>query len=245
MTDRPPLPSGGHPALDAWLEAATRDLCDEARTRVALELANHAEAAYAEHLAQDLSPNNAAQRTLQTLGSAHVACHHFKKTCLTAREACLLSEIQGSLWQVSLVPALAVSIGVGLYFAGRINGEGGVMPLLWLGVLVLTFDSIPFVAGPPLRLILGQAPIIKIVKVIAMLQLLVLACYTGISLVFLMDGYQEYRRGVLDTVDSTSQWSYLHLAIFALMPVAYAWLKVAPTLNIITKLPKQPPPVQP
>ena len=229
--------------LYLWLRKVTWGLCPEAVDRVSQEIKEHYIAAVEERMAEGMDFESAEASALKTLGSARAARRRLKKTYLTTMEYNLLQSIQGSLWQVTMIPVVAAIFGVCSYFASRMNGDVDALTFVWLGAYTLSL-SIPLSVGPALRRIFTQAPLAQIVKMLVTLQLLVLACYTGNALVFLVDGYQAYRSGSLDTLDSASKTVYLRISMFTLLPIAYAWLFVSPVIKVSIKLRKPQPPVQ-
>jgi hypothetical protein len=72
--------------IDAWLKTATRDLCDAAKERIALEIKAHFNDAVAAHEADGKPLAKAQLLALEELGDATEAGKRFKKKYLTVRQ---------------------------------------------------------------------------------------------------------------------------------------------------------------
>lgn len=85
-------PPSLHPRLDAWLEVATRGLCDDAGRRIRSEISDHYESAL-EAARANGAPTRAAEDTaLSTLGDPALAARSFRRTNLTRFQAALVRD---------------------------------------------------------------------------------------------------------------------------------------------------------
>src|SRR5579871_4333657 len=69
-----------------WLHTATSALCDQARSRIAVEIKAHYADLVKAHLTEGMELIDARLKALEDLGDARVAARRFRKQHLTKRE---------------------------------------------------------------------------------------------------------------------------------------------------------------
>jgi hypothetical protein len=129
--------------IDAWLKTATRDLCDAAKERIALEIKAHFNDAVAAHEAEGQSSETAQRLALDELGGARAAAKRFRSRHLTVKEdeflnqqMILLGEKPSKL-EISircLVPIVIFTL-IAL-FGGSIFRDWFLMLLVFVGVVI-------------------------------------------------------------------------------------------------------------
>ncbi|HIJ66366.1 MAG TPA: hypothetical protein HPP77_10495 [Candidatus Hydrogenedentes bacterium] len=84
-------------ALDVWLEAATKDLCEEAKARIRPEIEAHYHEALDEELGRGLNEDEARTAAIASLGSPKAARKAFLRIHFTKREAAIINRLRTCL----------------------------------------------------------------------------------------------------------------------------------------------------
>jgi len=139
--------------LDAWLAAATRGLCDDARERIAEEVASHYEEALNAARAEGLAEDAAIAQAVRSLGSPRKARRRLRREHLTVREARAVLRMQGEyvaasrIWDIPPLPRktigiVVVVIGLPFLLLGSILG---VLALNDTNARATVIDALPVI----------------------------------------------------------------------------------------------------
>ena len=143
---------------DFWLHTATSALCDQARTRIAVEVRAHYADLVEAHLAEGMPLLDARLKALEDLGDGKVAARRFRKQHLTKNDEKSISLMLESskvsalvfsfflfavsIFLISLSPIFRIELGIADFvafvtfpvaasiLARRVRGESGVAKAL-------------------------------------------------------------------------------------------------------------------
>jgi len=120
------------PALDWWLQQATRRLSKESAAQVRAEIQEHYESAREVAIAGGASPDEAGRTALSALGDPKIANAQYRRVLLTASEARVLREgnwearvVCSTSWLRWLLSAVSL---VALLAAGALLRAGSIAP---------------------------------------------------------------------------------------------------------------------
>lgn len=142
-------------SLTAWIQSATRGLCDDAKARIATEIEAHYTDAFDDAKAQGLLEPIAHIEALTSLGDSHSARRAFRKTYLTeAEDQMLLSILRDPkihknrpmrfLGLICIVPQIVMAFM-------RISSSGGsVWPVALFTLLLCTGIAAAAIVAPRL-----------------------------------------------------------------------------------------------
>jgi hypothetical protein len=125
-----------------WLMIATKDLCEQAKSRVTLEIEAHYKEAVEVHLAIEESQPGAEAKALEELGDPNKAARRFRRMHLTKKEAKKLKSIETAARKppdiLSIVGIVFIALAlVCSLFALRQKASGWTFADIFMPVLLL------------------------------------------------------------------------------------------------------------